>query len=294
MYRKYKKGYDCMESENNYYDMNNISIPEIRFLPMSKKKEFKTYEEAVDFLSNEMPKKNGKYQYRTLKMDCEEGTLVLFQYNGELIASAKFLKNVKYEKTTVYSDGSESIGYYIFDSNSIRIFNEPITRDEYNKIDNSFKKFGQGTRKTEIDHLSKVLELIKFKINNAEEDIIYIPEEIIDIDGLPEGAKKKITINAYERNPEARNKCLEYYREKNNGKLKCEICGFDVQATYGEKFKNKIHIHHIKELSKIGEEYVVNPISDLLPVCPNCHMILHSKRPAYTPIEVQNFIRNKK
>lgn len=283
-----------MELKNNYYDVNNKSIPEIRFLPMSKEKEFATYEEAVEFLLNEMPAGNGKYGYRTCKMQCKEGTLVLFQYDGKLIAGAKFLKNIKYEKAIIYSDGSKSEGYYIFDSSSIRIFNEQITKDEYREIDTSFIKFGHGARETHIKYLSKVLELIEFKINNAEEDNISIPEEIIDEGGIPEGAKKQITVNAYERNKEAREKCIEYYKKINNGIIKCEICGFEFSEVYGEKFKEKIHIHHIKELSEIGEEYIVDPIKDLLPVCPNCHMILHSKRPAYTLSEVKNFIRIKK
>lgn len=279
-----------MELKNNYYDINNRNIPEIRFLPMSKKKEFKTYEEAIDFLLNELPKKNGKYQYRTLNMDCKEGTLVLFQYDGELIASARFLKNVKHGKTIVYSDGSKSLGYYIFDSSSVRIFNKPITREEYHEIDSLFDKFSQGIRKTEIKHLSELLGLIKSRTNSVEEDSIYIPEEIIDEDGLPEGAKKQININAYERNKEAREECIEHYKRINNGKIKCEICEFEFSDAYGEKFKNKIHIHHITELSEIGEEYIVDPINDLLPVCPNCHMILHSKRPAHTPDEVKKYI----
>ena len=122
-----------------------------------------------------------------------------------------------------------------------------------------------------------------------------LPEEINENEeGIYEGAKKNITVNAYERNKEAREKCIEYHKKINNGIIKCEICGFEFSDVYGEKFKEKIHIHHIKELSEIGQEYIVDPINDLLPVCPNCHMILHSKHPAFTPIEVKKFILRKK
>ncbi len=43
-----------------------------------------------------------------------------------------------------------------------------------------------------------------------------------------------------------------------------------------------IHVHHKVELSSIGREYVVDPIEDLVPVCPNCHAMLHTRKPALT------------
>jgi predicted HNH restriction endonuclease len=45
-----------------------------------------------------------------------------------------------------------------------------------------------------------------------------------------------------------------------------------------------MHVHHIRELASIGEEYEVDPIVDLRPVCPICHAMLHTKRPAL-PVE---------
>lgn len=89
---------------------------------------------------------------------------------------------------------------------------------------------------------------------------------------LTEGAKKQIVVNAYERNSEARRKCIEHYGSS------CMVCGFDAGEVYGEEFVGMIHVHHIKPLNEIGTEYVVDPIGDLRPVCPNCHMILHSSK----------------
>ncbi len=57
--------------------------------------------------------------------------------------------------------------------------------------------------------------------------------------------------------------------------------------------KNFIHIHHLKPLHEIDEEYKINPIQDLRPVCPNCHAMLHKKSPAYRIEEVQDFINKK-
>jgi 5-methylcytosine-specific restriction protein A len=43
-----------------------------------------------------------------------------------------------------------------------------------------------------------------------------------------------------------------------------------------------IHVHHLKELASIAKEYEVDPIKDLRPVCPNCHAMLHQRKPALT------------
>jgi 5-methylcytosine-specific restriction protein A len=46
---------------------------------------------------------------------------------------------------------------------------------------------------------------------------------------------------------------------------------------YGEIGKGFIHVHHIVPIHKIGKEYKINYIEDLVPVCPNCHAMLHRK-----------------
>ena len=55
------------------------------------------------------------------------------------------------------------------------------------------------------------------------------------------------------------------------------ICGFDFEKTYGEIGKGFIHVHHIVPVSEIGESYRVDYEKDLIPVCPNCHAMLHRK-----------------
>ena len=117
---------------------------------------------------------------------------------------------------------------------------------------------------------------------------ITIPEEI-DLDGhenLYEGAKRQVLVNRYERNRDARDQCVKYYGAR------CIICRFDFEKTYGEVGRESIHVHHLKPLSDIGEKYRVDPIHDLRPVCPNCHVIIHRKNPPYSIDEVIAMIRN--
>lgn len=108
-----------------------------------------------------------------------------------------------------------------------------------------------------------------------------------------EGEKYEIIINRYERNPIYRDECIEYYRNINNGIIKCEICDFVFADKYGCEFSGKIHIHHKNQLSLQKGSHEIDPTNDLIPVCPNCHSIIHSniKRP-YTCDEVKKFIEN--
>ena len=96
-----------------------------------------------------------------------------------------------------------------------------------------------------------------------------LPEEVTATPTLPEGALSRITINAYERNADARRRCIEAH-----GTVCC-ICGFDFGAVYGELARGYIHVHHLRPLSRIGGAYEVDPVEDLRPVCPNCHAVLH-------------------
>lgn len=101
-------------------------------------------------------------------------------------------------------------------------------------------------------------------------------QELISNSDLPqemliEGAMRDILTNKYERNRKARARCIAHYGTA------CMICGLDFGAIYGESFSGKIEVHHRKPLNEIKEDYVVDPIKDLVPVCPNCHMVIHSK-----------------
>ncbi|PMN95280.1 restriction endonuclease [Enterovibrio norvegicus] len=89
-----------------------------------------------------------------------------------------------------------------------------------------------------------------------------------------EGSIKQVTINAYERNPKARAACIAEH------KAICQVCNFDFEAIYGAIGKGFIHIHHKVDLATIGKSYQVDPINDLIPVCPNCHAMLHTEEPA--------------
>lgn len=88
-------------------------------------------------------------------------------------------------------------------------------------------------------------------------------------DNCYEGIKKTIVVNKYERSSVARKRCLAKHG------YRCKVCGMDFESVYGDIGKKFIHVHHIIPLSKIGKEYHINYETDLVPVCPNCHAMLH-------------------
>jgi 5-methylcytosine-specific restriction protein A len=91
--------------------------------------------------------------------------------------------------------------------------------------------------------------------------------------GLPEGARTRIEVNRYERSPVNRAACIAHY-----GSI-CRACTFDFRAIYGELGEGYIEVHHRVPVSRINESYFVNPITDLVPVCANCHAMLHRTDP---------------
>jgi len=114
-----------------------------------------------------------------------------------------------------------------------------------------------------------------------------LPEETSLDSGYAEGSVRSVLVNAYERNPRAREECIKHYG------VRCSACGFDFGAVYGEIAAGFIHVHHIVPLSQVGPGYRVDPIRDLRPVCPNCHAVLHRRGPPMGVDELRDVLRAK-
>jgi hypothetical protein len=102
----------------------------------------------------------------------------------------------------------------------------------------------------------------------ANRERLY-PDELEPGHNYIEGAKKTVRVNAYERNPKARKACI------NKHGIQCCICGFDFEAHYGVLGVGFIHVHHLNPVALTDGEYELDAESDLRPVCPNCHAMLH-------------------
>ena len=116
---------------------------------------------------------------------------------------------------------------------------------------------------------------------SSEQRPEVLPEEVTQPEKYIEGSTKKISVNTYERNPHARKKCVAFYG------YGCSVCNFDFGKVFGDLGKGFIHVHHLKQLAEVGQEYQLDPIEDLRPVCPNCHAMLHRRKPALSIEELK-------
>lgn len=110
----------------------------------------------------------------------------------------------------------------------------------------------------------------------------------LEVEGHTEGKKYEIKANRYERNPLNRKLCLMKYG------YTCRTCGFNFEKFYGNIGKEFIHVHHIIPVSQMGGEYILNPETDLIPLCPNCHAMIHKSNPPLTPDELIRIINDNK
>ncbi|WP_371068836.1 HNH endonuclease [Sediminibacillus sp. JSM 1682029] len=90
----------------------------------------------------------------------------------------------------------------------------------------------------------------------------------------------------YERNPFNRGKAIAIHG------VTCKACGFNFEEVYGERGKDFIEVHHIQPLYVLSEELEINPEYDLVPVCSNCHRMIHRKKDKILSIqELKDFIK---
>lgn len=100
-----------------------------------------------------------------------------------------------------------------------------------------------------------------------------------------EGAILVSTVRRRERNPRNRLLCIRLHGER------CLCCRFEPKSFYGE-VGNIIEVHHLEALSLLDAPRPYDPTTDLVPLCPNCHRAVHTRRPVPFPLkDVQEKMR---
>lgn len=132
---------------------------------------------------------------------------------------------------------------------------------------------GQRGRRTNWDVVSELVSLTReqhlAECHSILQEAATLPGELSPHHPLTEGAVRQVLVDRYERDPLARRRCVAHYGQA------CVVCGFNFGGVYGAEADGFIHVHHLKPLSEVGTEYVVDPVADLRPVCPNCHAVIH-------------------
>lgn len=121
--------------------------------------------------------------------------------------------------------------------------------------------------------------------NHVGQALVNFPEELLGTRRYVEGAVARVEVNRYERDRAARQACIDHWGTS------CVVCGFHFEAAYGQLGRGFVNVHHLTELSTLGADYELDAISELRPVCPNCHAMLHRKIPALTIAQLRRRLR---
>ena len=103
---------------------------------------------------------------------------------------------------------------------------------------------------------------------------------------FPEGRLVEIRHRERERNPALVRSAKNAFLAR-HGRLFCQVCGFDFQKTYGAIGTDFIEAHHTLPVSSMTRATKTR-VTDIALVCPNCHRMLHRKRPW---LSLKNLIR---
>ena len=135
-----------------------------------------------------------------------------------------------------------------------------------------------------------IVELELFVNNESDCDSIERDfESVVHILGKSEGKLIYYYTTRYERNEENRKNAIKIHG------LSCFVCDFNFETIYGELGKHFIEVHHIIPLSSRDEEISVNPITDLICLCSNCHRMIHRKQgDIITPEQLRSILQFRK
>lgn len=109
---------------------------------------------------------------------------------------------------------------------------------------------------------------------NKKKKVEVFDENIV----INEGFKKSISVKVYERSSKLRDAAIRKFTT--NGVISCDCCKFNFDKFYGKEIgKGYIEIHHMKPIFKYEQQelkkFINDAIKNLVPVCSNCHRMIH-------------------
>ncbi|GFM34182.1 HNH endonuclease [Desulfovibrio subterraneus] len=125
------------------------------------------------------------------------------------------------------------------------------------------------------------IELISQELANNTPPVI--PEDLEVAIARKEGETSTIVTTVRKRSQANRLAAIKYHG------LECVVCGFNFEKFYGPLGQGFIEIHHVNPLHEKDGEREVDPVKDLVPVCSNCHRMLH--RTHLTHITIPNILK---
>ncbi len=206
-----------------------------------------------------------------------------------------FLEGENRPITLLYKGKSFSAHFYVDPIKRLRLFWKLDFSDVLKKeLPEWFEKFSDEEK---VDGEAPVMRLQALSSGKGKYEVALIFPDFIkqdiesekaeDFEPKTEGGIKNYYGKRYERNPENRRKAIEIH-----GTV-CAVCGFDFEKAYGERGKGFIEVHHTEPLGSLTEEKIIDPQTDLIPVCSNCHRMIHRRKNHVLSVdEVKKLLRN--
>jgi 5-methylcytosine-specific restriction enzyme A len=107
-------------------------------------------------------------------------------------------------------------------------------------------------------------------------------------DSALEGDPVERVSQRYERKAINREICLSVRGRR------CFCCNFDFGEAYGSSADGYIEVHHIVPAAGMGPGYQVNPVTDLVPICSNCHSVVHMTNPPASVDDVRALVQRQR
>jgi predicted HNH restriction endonuclease len=161
-------------------------------------------------------------------------------------------------------------------------FHNGVERPGYFAMVHRFTDFGWELNK----NLKEAIKRLKWAEDTSLREFeVFETELIFDHELFAEGQLISIYVSKYERNLNARAACLRHHG------YKCLGCNIDFKEMYGQEIPDIIQVHHALPMSN-NKRRATDPIKDLVPLCPNCHSVVHSTKKLMSLRELQKRIQS--
>ncbi|MBA7674288.1 hypothetical protein ES703_82496 [subsurface metagenome] len=173
------------------------------------------------------------------------------------------------------------------------------------KVAADFDKFFENRLVHDSDELKNIIlkhksdlrdvELINNAFYKAPESHILLAQGF-GYDPSEESFKEgKVQLRLHltkERNRSLVIRAKEIWNREQSGRVRCSICSFSFPETYGKVGEGFIEAHHTQAISSLAPDTIIS-MADLVPVCSNCHSMLHRHRPWLTVEQLHTIFQSK-
>lgn len=175
------------------------------------------------------------------------------------------------------------LGYSILEEGTAGTYTHSLTEQGLNYLKENLSSL-ESLLSNDLGYLETLNGINEINNSQSSGKKVFIFDENVFI---LEGRRKSITSQVYERSKTLREKAIESYTH--DGKIVCEVCGFDFYKSYGEIGRGFIEIHHQKPIFQYEEtdfsKVVTEALKQLIPLCSNCHRMIHRSKDA--PLTIQ-------